>query len=442
MAAIRFELRGGASALQMIYLVISHASQRDRVSTGIKIAPKNWNFATQKVKKSPNSTEINQKLSEMRCFVEKAIFQIILNHPPITYKKLKTETDAKFRPQEPLISPAETLSNVVSKPTFKAKIAIPTDLLGFTAYYIDKIQNEVSLTGKKLGTGTIKYYKVSYNHLKKFCVSKQLDSHFDKIDTTFITAYRTYLTIDADMKINSVARHIKVLKTLLNSATELGANTNTAFRTYKSMKNISEEADNVYLTEAEIAQMYALDLSEDWRLQNVRDWFVIACEMGLRYSDWQNIDLSKIDNDKIEFIQHKTGERAVIPLSLTHYFWQIVKRRGDKLPRIYTNQECNRSIKNIAELADITAIQTITYTKAGERKIERLSKFSMISTHTARRTFATNMFLKNMPISLIMSITGHKTEQAFLLYVKASIDEKADMLNKYITQQENEALKR
>ena len=194
------------------------------------------------------------------------------------------------------------------------------------------------------------------------------------------------------------------------------------------MKIVIEDTDNVYLTEAEIAKIYALDLSEDWRLQNVRDWFIIACEMGLRYSDWSSIDLSKIENDRIEIVQHKTGDRAIIPLSLTKYFWQIVKRRENKLPRIYTNQECNRSVKNIAKLAHITELQTVSYTKAGVQKTEHLAKHEMISTHTARRTFATNMFLRNMPISLIMSITGHKTEKAFLLYVKAGMNEKAEML--------------
>lgn len=428
MATMRYELRGGTSALQMIYCVVSHGKNKDRISTGIKVMPKQW--SVQKVKNHPNSLEINKKLLESKHQVEDIILKITLDNPPITFDKLKKELDLLFRTSNPEKSTMVT-------PKYKAKAVIPTNLLDFTAYFIKKIQSDISLTGKKLGEGTIKNYKVSYNHLKKFCKSRNLDSSFEKIDSEFITGFRTYLTIDANMRLNSASRHIKVLKTLLNEAAELGANKNTAFRTYKSMKNVTEKADNIYLTEADIAKMYALDLSDDWRLQNVRDWFVIACEMGLRYSDWQQIDLSKIQNDKIEFFQTKTGDRAVIPLNLTQYFWQIVKRRGGQLPKVYTNQECNRSLKNIAKLADISTLQTITYTKAGERKVDYIAKYDMISTHTARRTFATNMFLKGMPISLIMSITGHKTEQAFLIYVKAGVDEKAEMMDNYIAQQKD-----
>lgn len=435
MATIRFELRGSASAPQMIYFVISHAHQRDRISTGIKIEAKYWSLTMQKVKKSPNNVEINQKLAAIRNFVENIIFQMILNDSPLSYEKLKTIIDTEFRPIiEPTQTNQPTLIPVI-KSKYKTKTVIPTELLTFAAYFIDRMAKEVSVTGKRVGKGTIKNYQKSLNHLTRFCQKTQLNSQFEAIDTEFISAYRTYLTIDADLMLNSMSGHIKVLKRFLSEAVELGANKNTAFRTYKSMKMVTENSDNVYLTETEIAQIYALDLSEDWRLQNVRDWFVIACEMGLRYSDWSSIDLSKIDNDRIEIIQHKTGDRAIIPLSLTQYFWQIVKRRGNNLPRIYTNQECNRSIKNIAKLANISAIQTITYIKAGEQKTERIEKYEMVTTHTARRTFATNTFIKGMPISLIMSITGHKTEKAFLLYVKAGVNEKADMLEKYLKEQ-------
>lgn len=38
--------------------------------------------------------------------------------------------------------------------------------------------------------------------------------------------------------------------------------------------------------------------------------------------------------------------------------------------------------------------------------------------HTARRSFATNMYLKGVPTISIMAITGHTTEANFLKYIK------------------------
>jgi hypothetical protein len=52
----------------------------------------------------------------------------------------------------------------------------------------------------------------------------------------------------------------------------------------------------------------------------------------------------------------------------------------------------------------------------------------MLTTHTARRSFATNEFLEGTPTLTIMAITGHKTEKAFLKYIKLSSADHAKLL--------------
>ena len=41
-----------------------------------------------------------------------------------------------------------------------------------------------------------------------------------------------------------------------------------------------------------------------------------------------------------------------------------------------------------------------------------------MSCHTARRSFATNQYIAEVPVYEIMAITGHRTEKAFLTYIK------------------------
>jgi len=50
--------------------------------------------------------------------------------------------------------------------------------------------------------------------------------------------------------------------------------------------------------------------------------------------------------------------------------------------------------------------------------------------HTARRAFATNMYLHNIPSISIMAITGHTTEANFLKYIKISPVEHAAIVAK------------
>lgn len=54
-----------------------------------------------------------------------------------------------------------------------------------------------------------------------------------------------------------------------------------------------------------------------------------------------------------------------------------------------------------------------------------------ISSHTGRRTFATNAYLSDVPTLDIMRITGHKTEKAFLRYVRLSKLHAAQRISKH-----------
>ncbi|RYZ54771.1 MAG: hypothetical protein EOP49_04360 [Sphingobacteriales bacterium] len=43
-----------------------------------------------------------------------------------------------------------------------------------------------------------------------------------------------------------------------------------------------------------------------------------------------------------------------------------------------------------------------------------------ISSHTCRRSFATNYYLQGFPTIDLMKITGHRQESAFMRYIKVS----------------------
>ena len=57
-------------------------------------------------------------------------------------------------------------------------------------------------------------------------------------------------------------------------------------------------------------------------------------------------------------------------------------------------------------------------------------KYEFISSHSARRSFATNAYKRGISPLLIMSITGHKTETEFFKYIKIDDQEKAEMFMK------------
>jgi integrase len=69
----------------------------------------------------------------------------------------------------------------------------------------------------------------------------------------------------------------------------------------------------------------------------------------------------------------------------------------------------------------ISSIKTQGYNR---EELTRM-KFEMVSSHTARRSFASNAYKAGVPSLAIRSITGHKSESSFLNYIKVSEEEQA-----------------
>lgn len=59
-----------------------------------------------------------------------------------------------------------------------------------------------------------------------------------------------------------------------------------------------------------------------------------------------------------------------------------------------------------------------TKTKGGLSYTYSVPFYTQIGTHTCRRSFATNAYLANIPLSAIMAVTGHKTEGMLKKYLK------------------------
>ena len=80
----------------------------------------------------------------------------------------------------------------------------------------------------------------------------------------------------------------------------------------------------------------------------------------------------------------------------------------------------NEYLKEIGRLANLSEDVTLFQKKGMTRTQKKVNKFELITFHTARRSFATNEYLAGTPTHTIMAITGHRTEKAFLTYIKVT----------------------
>ena len=241
---------------------------------------------------------------------------------------------------------------------------------------------------------------------------------FDDI-ITFQIDVKTYAT-------NTIGRNTRTIKTILSKAVQDDYKVNIKYQ--GAFKSESEAVDNAYLTETELETLYKHDFSENPRLDRVRDMFLIGCWTGLRFSDFTDIKPEHINNGMIKMVTQKTKQQVIIPLHPT--VKAIFEKYEYQLPPAISNQKFNDYLGEVCEDAKINEQYSKSITKAGKREVKSGEKHTFITSHSARRSFATNAFKRGIPPYLIMSITGHKTETEFMKYLKVTTAERAEMFAK------------
>src|SRR5699024_10070203 len=100
-----------------------------------------------------------------------------------------------------------------------------------------------------------------------------------------------------------------------------------------------------------------------------------------------------------------------------------------KLPKPISNQKFNLYLKEISKKVEsLSATVSKTMIRAGKKVSTEYKKWQLVSSHVARRSFATNAYLQGIPTLTIMAVTGHKTEKAFLRYIRLAPSDHAKLL--------------
>lgn len=405
----------------LIYLFYCFNKQRLKYSTGEKIKPKFWNEEKQRAREtSAFSTyaSLNNTLDNLARDVKDAHRDLVISKTPPTPLKLK---DALDRSQ------------------FKEEYGQSTSFLKF----VNDLTNESIRKA-----GTVKQWKQTLNRLIEFKNDTQTEIDFDTINMEFYNKFINYLYNKGYTKVsvnknqqkiitkldyskNTIGGFIKNIKIFMNEAVDRNLTKNLEYRNRK-FKVMEEQVDKIYLSQKELLTIYNLKLKTEYKsLEKVRDIFIIACYTGLRFSDLIQVKPENIisDGTQIKIKTEKTGELVIIPLHTMAK--EIIKKYNGSLPPAISNQPMNRYLKEIAELAELNETINISITRGGKTEHETYKKSDLVTTHTARRSFATNAYLMDVPTVSIMKITGHKTEKSFMRYIRISQEENANKLTSH-----------
>ncbi len=316
-----------------------------------------------------------------------------------------------------------------------------TLLIPFIEKYIEDSKSRINLkTGKKISERTISKYSTTKKQLEEFEKKSKTKFLLKDVNLEFHKKLTTYLKIDKIYSNTMVEKIISQIKTFIRSARTQGFETSLEIES-KNFSFVRDETLDTYHNEKEIDDIFDLDLSDNKRLEDVRDNYIIGLRTGLRISDLKRIhDFHFTTNRILITSTEKTGEFVEIPIH--PQVKSILKKRNNQLPKIISEQKFNEYVKEVCKKAGITQIILGYKRNAKTNRKEKgyFPKYILISSHTARRSFATNLYGK-IPDKTIMAITTHKSYTQFMKYLKTTQKEHVEKLSKYWEDQEKEKKK-
>jgi integrase len=409
MAKFNFNLRHpGADAATPINLVIRWGNRRLVYPTREVIHPAHWNLDPDKgpvqrgreVKAFPEHPEFNERLDDL------------WNKAKATFRTFITDNGTE--PEEDELRDALDIATGRKEPVKRH------NLLGyFAAFNAAASQTDFSPT----------YYRrlrQTFDLLRDHLHGK--DVPFTALDITFMRGFTKYLTTTKGYAPNTVRNFLKTLRMVVNLAREEGQDINPAFYS-KKVKMPKEDTPTIYLDTDVLEDLWGMDLTTVPRLERVRDLFLLQCWVGLRFSDLLRLSNKNVDGGLIRIRQEKTNQDVVIPL---HPIAAAVLTKYGGYPPTMSNQRFNEYVKELVALVPALQVDmAITRTKGGITTTTNIPKWQLVASHTARRSFASNLYLAgDVPVRTIMAITGHKSEAAFLRYLRLDNQQHAKIMAK------------
>lgn len=411
-----------------IYFEYRNEKIRFRSSTFFKVRNiKEWENQKCKLKvpSQPNAQEINEKLETIQNGFQRHLIENN-NFHSITNEECRVVYDSIINE---LLGRKKTVIQEVEK-----EQVVKYDVVSYFDFYIDRFTKVPSESTKRLvKKDSMKSYKSAKKVLEGYVEFKGLTNlNFEDVIRTFYYDFIEYL-YEKNYSTNYIGTIIKNLKTIMKSSFEFGHHSNVEFKKSYFSK-IKEEINHPYLNLIELDKILNLKL-DDAKDEIIRDIFIIQCNSGLRIEDLleflKNPHYSELKNGAklLHKETNKTGAEIFAPLN--KYIKLILDKRDGKLPPSINSVEINKRIKEICRKAKITGSYTIKRTEGGVKKSFTKPKCEFISTHTARRSFCTNAYMQKVPPHLIMLVSGHKSIDSLMLYIKVCLEEKVHQLFDY-----------
>lgn len=429
------------------------------ISSNIKVDVATWEKANSSLEewnkflKTRDGKEIYSKLQEISDAIdslteqgvfEKAVIDEAVND--VVFKDLR-ELQRKKEEEERKAQEEQRRIEAEREAARKANVLL------FIQDFIDGIRSgERKNSGEAYEKNTVKAWGSFFGVLKRFY--KKHPFTWADIDKKLTDKFMSFLENEGYMA-KTVNKYLITFRAMVGYAYNEGLHDNSRALKAFSTRRVQEtdKAKEIYLTERELQALY--DMKLDGLKAVVRDVFLVGCYTCQRFSDYSRLERENFvttprGTKVVRIVQEKTGNTVVIPI-LNNNLLCIAEKYNYEIPKVsdvILNRYIKKILKGLSKTVPsleklertILTMRERTMEKRGEVSFMRDAKgyvvkprYDLVSSHTARRSGITNLYLTGLFDELqMMSVSGHKDAKTFNEYIKLSSDEIADAIAKKI----------
>jgi len=368
---------------------LTYNKKRKPFSTGQFINPKYWKSKEQTANPPDDDGYLNSQLSLIKSNINRAFLLLQV-------KELDFDVD-------------DIYNQFIGKSTTAEKT-----LLEAFDYHINRMQKLVGIDVKQV---SVQKYFQSLAHVKSFLRFKynKKDYLLKDLKLQFLHDFEYYLKTEKKFLPNSVYKTIQRLRRVVRVSIGAEYLIKDPFVLHKANK---PKVQVVFLSTDELETLENHQFSQP-RLQQVKDWFVFSCYTGLAYNEIKNLRKQYIvkgfDNELwIEMKREKTQKNISVPLlpKARELIDKYALVNSEVVFDVFSNQRYNSYLKEIASILGL------------EKRL---------TTHTARKTFASTVLLYNdVPMEIVSQLLGHSsitiTEDSYGKVVQKKVSEEMKKL--------------
>ncbi|PRY40846.1 site-specific recombinase XerD [Spirosoma oryzae] len=396
----------------MIQFVLIWQGNRVRFSTHQKALPDEWDAGRQRIRtRAANAIVRNQIIAKIESLIHQTYDPLALTHS----MPGKAEVEGYCN----LISQAAKDGTLLTATQLVRPVVEPilppavSPVRALHEQYIHEYRS-------RLAKSTLDMFRPPVDHLLSFAP----DVVPEMVDLSFINDWMNYLSDDHGLADSSVVMYVNKLASLFRYGARKGYTLPVDIDDWPSSRLRSTR---YWSTEEEIEQILSYPYAQKWA-RDTAICYGFACYTGLRVSDLARFDAAvhlrsgKMGNETFQYIdmqQQKTKE--MVNIALSPYAIDLLERCGGRpwgdWGHQLNNTAYNLRIKKIGQQAGINSVVERVIYRKGRPEREQVAKYSVLSSHVARHSFACNSLLRGVPVQVLKEVMGHRSIESTMAYV-------------------------